>query len=343
MPLPLENLMTRHRGIGASEVALIMRGQTARLFYEKRPDLIGLSPADLVAARGETTAQSLGHLLEPLLVKQAMGELGVTGPRYRKDGVKCVAKTGRGAGVMFATLDWRSKDRRFAIDAKTGRHVGYGDDAGTDQVPEHVLLQMQAQCYCAGLERVFVPYLGGSYFGGLQWTLFRVERNQELIDLIVNRCMDWWERHVVAGVPPTDERLGAPAAPPLDLVQLMHRIPDAVLTEPSQPVLSSIAAWNTARQARLNYEKAEEAAEALLLQALGEHSGAILPDGRRLTVARTLRRAVSIAKLREMHPDIAEECTLESLTSPQVRLTKAPKESASTQRSLPSQQAESAT
>lgn len=85
------------------------------------------------------------------------------------------------------------------VEAKTARKRGEWGEPGSTVVP----LGYQVQClhYLGLMPRAqvaWVPVL----FSGLEFAMFRVERNDELIRQIRQICAAWWETHVVGDMPP---------------------------------------------------------------------------------------------------------------------------------------------
>ena len=85
------------------------------------------------------------------------------------------------------------------VEAKTARKRADWGEPGSTVVP----LGHQVQClhYLGLMPRAqvaWVPVL----FSGLEFAMFKVERNDELIRQIREICAAWWQTHVVGDVPP---------------------------------------------------------------------------------------------------------------------------------------------
>jgi len=147
-----------------------------------------------------TRWMELGNYLEPPLVKFAADRLRVE-VNTNPDDLSWVEDTVTG-GMFGANLDALIVGRPEHIEAKkVGPHYAkeWGDP-GTDAIPVYVQVQCQAQMFAAGTERVWVPAAIAS--GDIEFRMYRVERDQHMIDTFVPFCIDWWNRHVAAGVPP---------------------------------------------------------------------------------------------------------------------------------------------
>lgn len=68
----------------------------------------------------------------------------------------------------------------------------------SDEVPMAYIAQVQ---WYMGIFDVAYSYLA-VLIGGNQYKHYRLERDQELIELLLSRAADFWQNHVQAGVPP---------------------------------------------------------------------------------------------------------------------------------------------
>lgn len=207
---------------------------------------------------GKTTeSQAMGHWLEPVLIDFAADRLGVNASRR---GLFRVSK-GPDNGLLSCTLDATVVGKPEAIEAKYvgPDHVDEWGDEGTDQVPAYVIAQVQHQMYVAELETVWVSALLARYRP--ERRLYRVQRDDELIKMMVVQLVEWWDRHIVRRVPPE----GA-AVPPLAILRAMRREPKAVISLPTELVQS----WRAAREQKRQAEKISEEADREILAALGD-------------------------------------------------------------------------
>jgi len=88
---------------------------------------------------------------------------------------------------------------RFGMDAKTRRSSkGWGDDGSCT-------LPLDTEIQCRVYMDIFdVPYWDvATLFGLDDFRLYRLERDQELIDDILDVCEEWWQRYVVGETPPS--------------------------------------------------------------------------------------------------------------------------------------------
>lgn len=76
-------------------------------------------------------------------------------------------------------------------------------EPGTDEVPEHYLLQCLWYMMLTGTDRWDLAVL----FGGNEYREYRIDRNQPLIDTMVDAGKSFWENHVLPGIPPEPQAL----------------------------------------------------------------------------------------------------------------------------------------
>lgn len=80
------------------------------------------------------------------------------------------------------------------LECKTSGHKSdeWGDE-GTDDVPPHYLLQCH---WYMGITGLPVCYLA-ALFAGQHLEIFRVEHDHELFETLMERALEWWDRHII--------------------------------------------------------------------------------------------------------------------------------------------------
>ncbi len=206
-------------------------------------------------------------------------------------------------GVLLAHPDGLVVGRPEAIEAKLSNP---GEEWGaemTDEVPERIILQVQAQMACnADVQVVWVPVLVQGFRA--EFKLYRVPRNGELCEMIHDAASDWWKAHVIAQAPPD------PSTPPrLDVLKRMRREPGTVVDLGGDDVVELLNEYTFARAQRLASEKCEAAIQAKVIALLGENEYGALPDGRLLQypLVKGQRRLVEIERFQAEHPDLYAE------------------------------------
>jgi predicted phage-related endonuclease len=248
------------------------------VFLEKTADL---------AAVPEREAIAIGNDFEEPLLRWAAAQLGLE----IQMNVEVVEP---GANPIFAAnLDAMVPAGRLGLEAKTGTGSEYGRE-GTDEVPERVIVQVQHQCFVGELDLVWVPVLIAR-FDRLERVMYRVKRNDDLIKVVVERGREFWQNHVLPRVPPSD------LLPSLGVLRRLRRVPEKVVSVDA----GLVEAWRAARAARLEDEKAEAAAAAELIAALGDAEGAEFGDPKKIVTYRGHQRTdTDVKRLRAEMPEV---------------------------------------
>lgn len=269
MTLNMEELTRRKRHLGASEA----------------PAVLGLSPwrtpADIYWDKVSpptpdepNAAQQSGTRLEPVILQWAAERLGLADGQVQTDDTCRVGAD----GILSATPDAIILHRNEGIEAKkTSFPDGWGEE-GTDQIPDHYLVQVHHQMLVCGFVRVWVPVLLlGAHRE--EWRLYCVQRDERIESELAQRERSWWDAHVVARVPPGDSPV-----PPLEMLRRLPRQRQQVVLGGQADAM--VAEWLAARASADAAGKAADKAKAAVLALLGVEAPAdeaLLPDGRTLT------------------------------------------------------------
>lgn len=177
-------------------------------------------------------------------------------------------------GLIYTVKGRKVTFTRKGVEAKlTSDWQGWGEEEFTDVVPNHVLLQTHAQCFICNLEMVYIVVML-PWYGRITERIYRVQRDDELIERMTKYGEAWWDRFVKGSTPP-----GESEAPDLDLIRRIKRQPNKIV--PLKSELVSI--WEESKKWRKEAEKAEAVAQGKMLAALGDAEGGEIPDGRLLT------------------------------------------------------------
>lgn len=229
------------------------------------PAILGESPwataADVYYAKvegvdqHETEAMALGTAIEPYILDRAERWLGT--PLTRS-----VAFVTAPDGIIAPNLDAQISDgtpveaKQVGLLSPWPTHAGQWGPDGSDEIPDHVLLQVQTQIYACGASVGFVAaMIAGRGFG-----MFRVERNDTLIGVIVERCTAFWTENVLKRVRPPH------SLPSLDVARAIRRTPGKAIVVPA----IAVQALHEAREAKREAEDVAEEAERALLGVMGD-------------------------------------------------------------------------
>lgn len=295
----------RKRYVGASDMAALFgldpHGRNAHdLYLDKTGQLPDSTP---------TKAMELGTRLEGYVLDWA--EEGDDD----WDGVGALVRSPRVLlppphAHLIAHCDAVTKRDTVPVEAKThwfGQTAGQWGAPGSDQVPDHVKIQLHAQMLCIGADLGWVVALLGR---GLSH--FLIPRDESVCDLILETAKRFWEEHVIPRVPPPD------VLPSLDSLKVLRREPKKRVELSGQLLVN----WETMRSVRKATEEKETRAKAALLTALGDAEEATFDyegEGELLaligknegtlpmiTYYEQTRRSVDTKRLFAEHPELKE-------------------------------------
>ncbi len=290
-------LAVRQTGIGASDAAAAVGLNP----YKSQLELWMEKTGRLKSGSGDTDATIdqadspifWGTLLEPIVAEQYAQR---TAHRVRR--VNAVLQHSD-YPWMLANLDREviGSDDVQILECKTAGINGA--KLWRDGVPEYVQLQIMHQLAVTGQQAADVAVL----VGGQELRIFRIERDEALIERLISLEQDFWQYVTDDTAPPADASDSADRAlralyphdnrEVLDLTD--HQEYSALFTQ-LQSVRSELAKANTA-EAQLKHT---------LQQAMGEFSEAAFATGR-ITWKRSVdSQGVDLARLKQEQPDLVK-------------------------------------
>ena len=250
--LTAEQIETRRAHVGSSDAAAICGLDPYRsaidVFTEKT-----LETDDIVG----NEAIDIGNRLEPVLLAWACEQLN----QFQDYQENCPAVHDN--GILAANLD-AYIDEDHHIEAKTtGITEGWGDPDVPNDVPEKVLVQTHHQFACAGTRIAWVPVLIGAF--GLHFRLYKVERNEDVLKSVTERCTAFWHDYVEKRIAPPD------SLPSLEVAKRIRRVANKIVTSSQVPKLDQLVRdFEKANTERKASEKHEEQCKAALYTAMGD-------------------------------------------------------------------------
>lgn len=293
----------RRQSIGASDAAALLGidpFKSARDVWASK-----VYPTDDVSSE----AMALGTAMESVVLDWAEQQFG---------------KLTRGGritlGHLAVNLDAETADG-IPVEAKTSGLTGpvYGEwgEAGTDQVPQWVTVQVHAQMLVTQADHAYVAAL----LGGRGFVLYRVPRSQSLVELILKSTNRFWMDYVVTETPPPDTETTS-----LEVLERIRREPKSTVAIESVPR----AEWQTADIVELanricergdiveHYQSAaaiegfvkklRKAVRANVLTLMGDAEQLLLPDGRAVTYLPQTRTGVDAKALLAQFPEAHAAC-----------------------------------
>lgn len=180
-------LAQRRTGIGGSDVAAALGVSPWMSPYELWLDKRGeLPPREDVEGR-----MRWGVLVEPLVLQEYERITGcaISRPRMLRSETH---------PWMLANLDGLRVDHTRVVEAKTARTAEGWGEPGSDEVPEHYLLQGQHYMAITGIALTdFAVLIGGSDF-----RIYTVPADAELQAMLIEAEATFWQRVLDADPPP---------------------------------------------------------------------------------------------------------------------------------------------
>jgi putative phage-type endonuclease len=239
-------LAKRRKSLGGSDAASILglsKWTTALDIY--------LSKTDDDYRDESNYAMYRGRILEPAILQMYSDATGlaIERPRemfYHKD-----------CEFISATLDGIAA-RTIVVDAKTARSKNGWGEPFTDDVPLDYLIQQQQYMGVVGLYVADLAVL----FGDFDFAIYRIARDDELIEMIFAAEKKFWIENVVARVPPEprDAR---------DAIKLFPRATEKLAKQASSETLAELAALAQLKRELEELEDARDALEAKIKSAMG--------------------------------------------------------------------------
>lgn len=279
-----EWLRVRRAGLGGSDCSAVMGMNRLASPYTVWEDKTGRAPE-----RPETEAMRWGVLLEPAIRAEAAARLNLTftlpgtlrsrlrpWQQYNPDGL---ASDG-GLIECKNTSAWMSTD-------------------WNGQVPDHAELQVQHGMSVTGATHAWVAGL----IGGNRLEVMRVDRDDELIE-IINTEEDWfWRQCVLTDTPPPMD----PSEATRDALQRRFPLEDRPVeldSDSQHRALELAAIWANAQSLEKRYgaEKKQAENDFRLLMA-GANRATVAGE----TVARITGGTWAAKRFEEAHPDVADQ------------------------------------
>lgn len=286
MGVTAHHLATRQRYLGGTDVAALFGLDPRKTAW----DVWAFKTGCVETRAREESPMQAGKVFESGVIDWAQGELGPVIKNQVRVAHDCDAP-------LRAQIDAIVRDSGEPVEAKTAGLFGPLNPAwgepGTDQIPDHYLIQVHVQMIVTGAEIAHVP----AFLGGRGFQMYHVQRSQRLAGEIVERAARFWQDHVLPGIPPSD------VVPSLDVVSRLRREPGKLVAVNA----SRIARYMESQKARLDAEKAEETAKAALLAELGDAEGSLPEAGFQVLYLSQNVQRLDGKVLAEKHPEIAKE------------------------------------
>lgn len=182
-----EWLKMRRNGIGGSDISAIAGLNKYKSAMSVYLDKVGETEIEDVA--GE--AAYWGNVLEDVVAKEFQSQ---TGHKVRRDN-RMLAHPNH--PYMIANLDRVLVGKKEILECKTSSAYRL-KEWEADEIPAEYIIQVMHYLAVTGYEAAWIAVL----VGGQKFIYKRIERDEEMIQFIIEIASDFWNNHVLKRVPP---------------------------------------------------------------------------------------------------------------------------------------------
>ncbi|WP_337970219.1 YqaJ viral recombinase family nuclease [Virgibacillus salexigens] len=182
-----EWLQERTKGIGGSDASIILGLNKYRTPFELWLEKTGQTTVEDTA--GE--AAYFGNLLEDLVAKEFEVR---SGKRVRKNNFMLQHPE---HPFIMANIDRKVVGENALLECKTAS-MFLAKDWDSEEIPEAYLVQVQHYLGVTGFKKAYIAVL----IGGQKFVWKEIERDEELIQMIIDAEVHFWNHHVLGNNPP---------------------------------------------------------------------------------------------------------------------------------------------
>lgn len=292
-----EWLEDRRKGIGGSDVATVLGLNKYKSVYQLWLEKTG--QVEVTSAQSE--AAYWGNTLEEVVAEEFSKRTGKKVRRRNK-----VFEHSK-YPFLRANIDRDIVGENAVLECKTANQY-LSNEWDEDEIPIQYICQVQHYMNVLNLDYVYFAVL----IGGQKFVWKKMKRDQELIDMITEKLVEFWTENVEKGVEPAIDGLKATS----DFLTKRY-----IDTEDNQTELNAVFDEKIANLAHLKGDKKiiEENITFLeneLKQALGKSDATIgITPNNIVTWKKTQSKRLDKKKLIEKYPDIAADEDIYSVST----------------------------
>ena len=295
-----EWLTLRRIGIGGSDAAAI--AGVANPKYNSRFKVYQKKTEEITTVEPTNEYAEMGHIMEPVIrevFKSKNPHLKVYRSNFMWQSEIEPFVLANVDGVIF---DPDNKEKGWGVLEIKNMSEYRNGEFGEEEIPIEFQIQMSHYLFCLGLKwGMYAVFIGGN-----KYREFYIERNDELIESLINLERHFWMNHVVPQNPPQPDGSEASGAA---LLAAFNAIKDKeeVLTLP-RDVKSLTEAYEFYKAEEESMKKKKDEAKQQLMVMLGDYQKAEI-EGETKKINWTIKKAFDAVKLREAQPDMYEKFT----------------------------------
>jgi putative phage-type endonuclease len=285
-----EWLDARRKGIGGSDAGAILGVNKYKTPLDVYLDKTGQAP-DIE----DNDAMYWGRALEDIVAYEYAKR---TGKKVRRNNAILVHPEHK---FMLANLDREIVGEPGILEIKTAARADDWGEPGSDEVPESYLAQVMHYMAVTGAQFADIAVL----IAGRKFQTYTIQRDDQLIEHMIDVERDFWENNVYRLVPPDAKTMA-------DLNN-RWRVDSGAALVASVELHQKIKFLQALRDKEKQIQEERKELEFMIKEEMAEMSEILDDQGNRLVTwkARQSKR-FDTKKFREDHADLADQYTVES-------------------------------
>lgn len=281
-----EWLNARKRGIGGSDASVVLGFNRW-----KSPFQLYLEKTGEYSEEIDNEAIYWGNTLEDIVAKEFQKR---TGKKVRRRHQMFVHPEHE---FMIANIDRDVVGEKALLECKTTNAFNSGAWDG-DEIPAEYICQVQHYMAVLGYKKAYIAVL----IGGNKFVWKEVERDDEFIELMIEREKDFWYNHVLAGQPPAID--GSPSA--TELLNKLYPTDNGETVMLDSETEQLIKAIESLKAEKKQIEEQLKTYENQLKMSLEDASIGVT-NRFKITYKAVTQNRIDSKRLKEEHPEIYEK------------------------------------
>lgn len=291
----LQWLKERQKGIGGSDVGAIMGVNRWKSPFEIYVD----KTEDITEVKESCELSYWGNTLEEVVAREFSIR---TGKRVRKDNRQLGHKTHR---FMMGNIDRKIVGENALLECTTVNAFRAKEWDG-EEIPPQFILQCQHYMEVMGSDNCYIAAL----IGGQKFIYKKIERDEELISMIVEAEKDFWINHVEKRIPP---KLDGSEAASKYLSKTFKNIDKSLEVNLKAEYMNKINEYLNIKNQMKNLDEALKTIENNLKNELGNAEKGIVEKFQVIWKGITSNR-IDSKVLKEKYPEVYKEVCKQSIT-----------------------------
>ena len=281
----------RRTGVGGSDVGAIMGFNPWAGILDIYLDKLNKLPQE-----EENEYMYWGNILEDIVAKEFSKR---TGKKVRNSNFMFRSEE---YPWMVADVDRIIIGENAGLECKTTNAYGKGQWDG-EEIPPPYILQCQHYMAVMGFEKMYIAVL----IGGNQFTWKEIQRDEELISIIIEKEKDFWLNFVQKGIPPAADKASEKA------LEIMYPIDSGEIINLDDEDENQLRILSQLMESKSAIEGQITELQTKIKQKMKDNSYALGTEYK-VSYKSSTRNVVDSKKLKEQYPEIYSEVCKTSTT-----------------------------